>query len=391
MRRALIWLICAVIALMSVLALLLLGSSGEPHLAAALSGAVYRLQPVAIVLIGATVTLKRPGHPIGLLLLGVAAVLASEGFTRSYALYGLGNDSPPLPGAIWAAWLQEWMWLPSFSFLFAILLLFPDGRLVSPRWTAVAWVAVVYAPLIAPLAAFHPGPLIDFPMVDNPLGWAPMGPVVERVFPMPMLLVMQGLLLSAGASVVVRFRRSQGVERQQLKWFAYAICVIVVSFVVSINQALGSWGDLLNNLCLMGLPVSMGIAILRYRLYEIDLIIRRTLVYGGLTTLLALLYWACVVVLQQVLQPLTQGSDLAIVGSTLAVAALFQPLRRRIQEAVDRRFYRHRYDAARTLDDFSSRLREQIDLDSLRSELVAVVGRTVQPAHVSLWLRPQTK
>jgi hypothetical protein len=229
---------------------------------------------------------------------------------------------------------------------------------------------------------------------DNPLGVDWLGPVQGAVYLIaPFLFILPSIV-----AVVLRFRRSRGVERQQMKLLVFGALAFPIGIWLT-NQRMRVPdelkplfpGGLLFGLAVSSVPIAIGLAVLRYRLYEIDLIIRRTLVYGALTALLALAYWAGVLVLQQVLRPLTQGSDLAIVGSTLAVAALFQPLRRRIQEAVDRRFYRRRYDAVRTLEDFSSRLREQIDLDSLQSELVAVVGRTVQPAHASLWLRPQIK
>jgi hypothetical protein len=277
------------------------------------------------------------------------------------------------------------------------VLIFPTGRLLSRNWR---WVAVALAGGLAlhtVLTALAPGNLKMGNYLlpaDNPLGVDWLGPVQGAVYLIaPFLFILPSIV-----AVVLRFRRSRGVERQQMKLLVFGALAFPIGIWLT-NQRMRVPdelkplfpGGLLFGLAVSSVPIAIGLAVLRYRLYEIDLIIRRTLVYGALTALLALAYWAGVLVLQQVLRPLTQGSDLAIVGSTLAVAALFQPLRRRIQEAVDRRFYRRRYDAVRTLEDFSSRLREQIDLDSLQSELVAVVGRTVQPAHTSLWLRPQIK
>jgi hypothetical protein len=188
--------------------------------------------------------------------------------------------------------------------------------------------------------------------------------------------------------VAVRFRRSRGIERLQLKWLAYAGSLLpVVAVVNSGIPIFGSWGLLAAWIAIYAVPIAIGVAVMRYRLYEIDLLIRRTLIYAVLTAGLGAVYWASVVVLQQALRPFTQGSELAVVGSTLAVAALFQPARGKIQQAVDLRFYRRKYDAARTLDAFSSRLREDIDLDNLQSELLAVVNQTMQPAQTSLWLR----
>jgi hypothetical protein len=252
--------------------------------------------------------------------------------------------------------------------------------------------------------SLRPGPLANFAAIDNPLGLSgAAGDFAVGLSELYVRGVLPMLFLLAAASLLVRFRTAAGVERQQLKWVAYAVTFFPIFFVtmlvitrawsaqasdpfaVQLWESLSAW---LFALAVAGLPLSVGIAVLRYRLYEIDLIIRRTLIYGVLTALLAMLYWAGVVILQQVLRPLTQGSELAIVGSTLAVVALFQPLRRWIQGAVDRRFYRRRYDATRTLEDFTSRLREQIDLDSLHGELLAVVGRTFHPTYMWLWLRP---
>jgi hypothetical protein len=206
------------------------------------------------------------------------------------------------------------------------------------------------------------------------------------------------LLLLAASSMFVRLRRATGVERQQIKWFAYAAAVAVSGSIVGHSLFLATdaswllWAGLIpGTVGVLGMPVAMGIAILRYRLYEIDLIINRTLVYGSLTAILATLYFGGIVVLQRLFVALTaQESQLAIVASTLAVAAIFNPLRRRIQALVDRRFYRRKYDAAKTPEAFSVKLRDETDLDALSDDLVGVVKETMQPAHVSLWLRPDT-
>ena len=210
-----------------------------------------------------------------------------------------------------------------------------------------------------------------------------------------MYLALPLLLAVSGAAVIVRFRRSRGDERQQIKWFAYAVAVMVFLFAFWFSLALAGLvrpDALLWTVPPLGLPVAVGIAILKYRLYDIDLVINRTLVYGTLTVTLALVYLGGVVVLQETFRALTgQESQLAIVASTLLIAALFVPLRRRVQSFIDRRFYRRRYDAARTLQDFSGRLRERTDLDDLRAELLGVVRETVQPEHASLWLRPASQ
>jgi hypothetical protein len=204
--------------------------------------------------------------------------------------------------------------------------------------------------------------------------------------------------LISAASLFVRRLRARGVERQQLKWFTYAVAITVSGFILTytISEAVGSvwlrWaGNVITVVGVLGIPISMGIAILRYRLYEIDLLINRTLVYGSLTAMLVGVYVGGIVVLRGLLRTLTgQESQLAIVASTLAVAALFNPLRHRMQAFIDRRFYRSKYDARQTLEAFSAKLRDETDLDALSDDLVGVVRETMQPAHVSLWLRPDT-
>jgi hypothetical protein len=347
--------------------------------------------------IGAVVAARRWENPIGWMLVAMGVLWAISVLVLEYAELALIVQPGMWPGGVAAGWLGSWVYDATLGLLSFVVLIFPTGRLLSRNWR---WVAVALAGGLAlhtVLTALAPGNLKMGNYLlpaDNPLGVDWLGPVQGAVYLIaPFLFILPSIV-----AVVLRFRRSRGVERQQMKLLvfgalAFPIGIWLTNQRVRVPDELKPLfpGGLLFGLAVSSVPIAIGLAVLRYRLYEIDLIIRRTLVYGALTALLALAYWAGVLVLQQVLRPLTQGSDLAIVGSTLAVAALFQPLRRRIQEAVDRRFYRRRYDAVRTLEDFSSRLREQIDLDSLQSELVAVVGRTVQPAHTSLWLRPQIK
>ena len=229
--------------------------------------------------------------------------------------------------------------------------------------------------------AFTPGEFEDLPAV-NPLGLGdPLGTAAEVANGLGFLLLVVGTL-TAIASIVVRFRRSRGIERQQLKWVTVGAALLPLSQVPSGD--LGYAGLLLGALVVAG---AVAVAMLRYRLYDVDVVINRTLVYGALTAMLAAFYLGSVLLLQVLLRPLTEESNLAIAGSTLAVAALFRPARTRIQAVVDRRFYRHRYDAARTLESFGTRLRDQVALDNLSAELRTVVAETMQPAHVSLWLR----
>jgi hypothetical protein len=279
------------------------------------------------------------------------------------------------------------------------LLLFPDGHLVSRRWRPVAWL-VEGASTAAFLAnALDPESPSSLAGISRPLGLGgPAGEAVQALAVVLQLLQVV-LLLAAGLALVVRFRRSRGAERQQIKWVALSgalSAIVTAAFWLSGGwdwaARLGDWEYLVvlpYSLAVVAIPAAIGVAILRYQLYDIDLLINRTLVYGMLTVGLGLLYWGSVIVLQQVLRPLTQGSELAIIGSTLAIAALFQPARSRIQAAVDRRFYRRKYDATQTLAAFSATLRSEVDLDSLSRELLAVVRQTLQPDCASLWLRPR--
>jgi hypothetical protein len=270
------------------------------------------------------------------------------------------------------------------------LLLFPNGRLPSPRWRPVAWLAGLGISGFVVGYALQGGPLGDFPQVVNPYGVdSPIVGVVSAASN----LVVGFSMVAAAVSVIVRALRAGRVERQQIKWLAYGGAVMVGAIFV--GGAVALWSEMIGiaviSLALLGLPVFTGIAIVRYRLYDIDLLINRTLVYGSLTATLVATYFGGIVVLQRVFVVLTgQKSTLAVVASTLLIAALFNPLRRRIQSFIDRRFYRRKYDAAKTLETFSAKLRDETNLEALNNELVGVVRETMQPAHVSLWLRPDT-
>jgi hypothetical protein len=270
--------------------------------------------------------------------------------------------------------------------------LFPDGMLPSPRWRPVAWCAGLGLGGFVVGYAFDAGPLEDFPQVVNPYGID--SPVVSVVGVAGGLVVV-GSMVASAVSVIVRARHAGRVERQQIKWLAYGGAVVVGTSLVA--SAIAIWSVtvtiLIINLALLGLPLFTGIAIVRYRLYDIDIIINRTLVYGTLTATVVAVYFGGVATLQALFRALTgqeQQSQLAIVISTLVIAALFNPLRRRIQAFIDRRFYRKKYNAAKTLEGFSLKLRDETDLKALSDDLVGVVSETMQPAHVSLWLRPNT-
>jgi hypothetical protein len=277
-----------------------------------------------------------------------------------------------------------------FIIVMFLLLLFPNGRLPSPRWRPVLWGALAYIAFFT-FAIWLSPESFDLRLVEyeaNPLGleFESMIILLDIAY-----LTFPLLIVTSGAAVIVRFLRSRGGEREQLKWFAYAVALMIVAFIVWFSFAVMGlvYGSaLMFTIPLVGLPVATGIAILRYRLFDIDVVINRTLVYGSLTAALALVYVGMVVSLQALFRVLAgQESQLAVVFSTLAIAVLFGPLRRRVQDFIDRRFYRNKYDAARTLAAFGSRLRDETELEVLTEDLVGVVQETMLPAHVSLWLR----
>jgi len=343
--------------------------------------------------VGALIASRRAGNVIGWLLLAVGVANAVVGFTAEYGVRGVLLEPGSLPGASTAAWANESIGtgvVPGAMCL--VLLLFPHGRLLSRRWRPVVGLVVLAGTLLVVGTAFDPGRFDQDPFstVSNPFGRGPEHGAFETLANVGWVLLLIAVLASA-LSIVLRFRRAGGEEREQLKWIAAAAALLVALWLVALFAPVGV--NATESLLLLGValfPVSIGIAIFRYRLYEIDRIINRGLVYLAVSALLAGLYFGIVLGLQQIFSGLTRGNDLAIAGSTLAVAALFRPARRRIQALVDRRFYRRRYDAEQTVAAFNARLRDEVDLDDLATDLVAVVRETVQPAHVSLWIRPDS-
>jgi predicted component of type VI protein secretion system len=350
---------------------------------------------LAFPVVGALIASRRPQNPIGWICLADGLFWSLLGLTDYYSRYGMAQPgSIPFSVAITAS-LGQWLWLPPVGLLgIYMILLFPDGKLPSRRWRPLAWLSGTVIVFGGVGFAIDPGPLPGLGGVRNPFGvegapWgAIVGPVVFALLPL--------CILASVLSLVLRFRGSRGEERQQIKWIAFAASLVGLLFlsviVTSLIPSLGYLERVLQTVVALsyaGVPIAVGLAVLRYRLYDIDLLINRTLVYGPLTAMLVLVYVGIVASLQYALRVLTgQESTLAVVASTLAIAALFNPLRRRVQASVDRRFYRRKYDAAKTLAAFNTRLREETDLEALSEDLVEVASATVQPQHVSLWLRP---
>ena len=352
---------------------------------------IFPVVILAFALVGALIGSRLPANPIGWVCLAIGLALMLAAVSGEYDVYALQTNPGSLPGGEYMAWLTNWVWVPAVVLLGTFLvLLFPDGRLPSRRWRALAWLSGGVLILASASEAFSPGRLAEAPHVTNPFGIGSAGAVLEVINTVAFLLLPICFILSA-LSMIVRFRRATGIERQQIKWFATAATLLAAVFSASFVASSGLMEDFVT-LMFAGLPVAIGVAILRHRLYDIDVIINRALVYGSLTATLALVYIGSVVSLQATLRILTgQESTLAIVASTLAIAALFNPLRRRTQSFIDRRFYRSKYDARRTLESFSAKLRDETDLEALDSELVGVVTETMQPAHTSLWLRSTTE
>jgi hypothetical protein len=359
---------------------------------------------VAFSMVGVFIASRRPEHRIGWLFCAIGFLVAVDHFCGEYATYTLLANPDALPAGEAAAWIRSWIWIVSGGLGVFLLLLFPDGRLASRRWRYLAWLNVFVIVLGSILVAFSAGPIDAIPAIRNPLGIHALGMALDQRAADLVNTLQIAVALCATVSPLVRLRRAEPRESQQIKWFAYAALILIFGALLSAlaPEVWDVWWDRWAGLALyiagiVGLPVAVGIAIVRHHLYDIDLIINRTLVYGALTALLALVYFGGVALLQSIgsviLQlhfrvPLGQDKQLATVVATLAIAALFTPLRRKIQGFIDRRFYREKYDARKTVEAFSSRLGKSTDLDALSDDLVRAVRETMHPSHVSLWLRP---
>jgi hypothetical protein len=349
--------------------------------------------PIPFAAVGALIAARRPDHRIGWLLLVGALAISTAQLSWSYVQYGL-DTGKPLPGAAVVGWVGNWIPWPALAAFALLLLLFPEGQPPSPRWQPVAWAMVGWCAVIMVFLAVYPT-LIAAPELANPFGLSgDAGAAMRRLQASPAIpLITIPLFLASAAAPLVRFRRVRGEQRQQLKWFASSVGLLAGVLVLAELQPGWAWARdvtmILPVVAVWGIAAAIGIAILRYRLYAIDRIVNRTLVYGLLTAVLASVYAALVLVLGQLFGGIGgQPPSWVVAGATLAVAALFQPARRRIQAVVDRRFNRRKYDAAKTVETFSARLRNKIDLDALSAELLAVTYQTVQPTSASLWLRP---
>jgi hypothetical protein len=388
------WIALPVTVLLIVARIYLFVLNGEaPGVAEFVVNVLLDLVALGFVTLGVLVVNRRPGNPVGWIIAGVSVTAVASGFLQSYGVYALFTEPGRFPAGETAALLSTLMFIPVlFAAPAMLFLLFPNGNLPGRRWRAVFWLVILTT--CSAMAGNVLNPTLNdapFKRVDNPLVVDPPRALFETLSNIGWPGMTASFLLAAFA-MIMRLRRSRGVERQQLKWIAAAAAVLPLASaagVVSYYLGYEAVGGFLATFSFLPVLFAAGYAVLRYRLYDIDVVINRTLVYGSLTVMLALVYFGGVAGLQRLLAPLTgQDSQLAIVASTLVIAALFNPLRRRTQDFVDRRFYRNKYDAAKTLQAFGARLRDETNLDALGNGLVAVARETVQPAHVSLWLKP---
>jgi hypothetical protein len=345
----------------------------------------------AFMLVGAVIVAHRPGNAVGWIFSAIGLLSSAGVLAMEYAEFAYVTRPGSLPGAALAAWFS-WWWLPILGLIFVFTpLLFPTGRLPSSRWRPVAVTGGLAIAAVTVLGAVQPTLKLqneEF-FIPNPVGLAGAPDPEDGALGAVLLGVLVGCMVASVVSVVLRLRRSSGVERQQLKWFTYAAALMLVANVVTFTVLPeGVASDVLFGLSIALVPIAAGVAILRHRLYDIDRLINRTLVYAALTAVLGTVYAGAVLVLGLVGGVGGELPSWAVAGATLAVATLFQPARRRIQAVVDRRFNRRRYDAARTVEAFSARLRDEVDLDTLSAELLAGVEQTMEPTTMSLWLRP---
>jgi hypothetical protein len=404
-RRPAAWLawsvaaICVVVMVLT-LPVIMLTPSGSQGGNSLLLFALFAVFSVSLPTVGALIVSRHPRNAIGWLFCGTGLIAVIGVFADAYSDYAVAVHGGSLVGAKALAWFASWGGDPTPMLSLALLfLLFPNGTLPSRRWRPVLWAVIVGSALFYVSGAVDPGPLLTQKSLVNPIGIkGALGAVFGLLGTIGLILLLIACLASA-VSLIFRLRRGSAQERQQLKWVAYPAATSAFGFVVSyvasnvfgshLGNAVGYW---IGITAFLTLPVFTAFAVLKYRLYDIDNIINRTLVYGTLTGTLALLYFGGVTLTQALFRTLTGQQELpqlVVVASTLVIAALFNPLRRRIQFFIDRQFYRSKYDARKTLESFSVKLRDETDLEALNEDLVGAVRETMQPAHVSLWLRPE--
>jgi hypothetical protein len=347
---------------------------------------LYALMAPMTAVVGALILWSHPHNRVGWIMLALGFCLGLTMFTQAYAVFGANRMPNPLPGYEWAALVSQFAWALVFLPGILLLLLFPTGNFLSPRWRWVAWCAVIVV-VGGSVPLFFATPVeVAGVSVANPLGALP----TERVLPVAsagfaLILV---LLTISLVGIVLRYQRAQGSERQQIKWLMYAAAVLITAESFGFILPSNTIGALLINLTALGIPIAIGIAILRYHLYDIDIIIRKTLTYSIVVGLLLFIYFGSVILLQRIVAGMIgNNSEIITVISTLIIAALFVPLRNRIQEAIDRRFYRKKYDAQQVLQKFAVTVRDETDLDKLTGELLNVVNETMQPKNTSVWLK----
>jgi hypothetical protein len=348
--------------------------------------------PAVFSVVAALIIARRPGNRVGWLLMLPALTIASP-FRASVASW----TTPPasLTAGMWLLlWLDFWSWIPVIFPVFLIPLHFPTGRPPTRRWSWLNGLALGMWLVFALLVMFleEIGPNSEAWRVPNPIGFIPSS-VVDSWFFALWALGLATLVLSSLASLAVRYRRAQFAERQQIKWLLFASALFalyyIVNLLIGVDDRSTGWGNLLFVISVLALPIAIAIAILRYRLYDIDLLIRRTVVYTILTATLALVYFGSVILLQSIFDTVSgEQSPIIIVASTLFIAALFSPLRRRVQGIIDRRFYRKKYDAEQILAQFAQTARDEVSLEALTTELTHVVEETMHPDSVTFWLKP---
>ncbi|HEU0236712.1 MAG TPA: hypothetical protein VFR14_09765 [Candidatus Limnocylindrales bacterium] len=363
------------------------GAYGEPGPVVAGATTLLGVSLTLTAFVGALIAVRLPRHPLGWLLLTMAALWSIGSLTQGYTLVAHETDDV-LPAGQVAAWANNHVWGPTLAILATVLLLFPSGRPISWAWGRAFAIVLAVSTAIMTVGAFAPGPMPLTLGVQNPLGLDALAPIPREALNTGVLLVVF-LTVFAATSLIVRYRRATAVEQLQLRWVAAATSFVAAVFgLLAVLRPWDAVSDLVFWTSVATLPIAIGVAILRYRLYAIDLIIRRTLVYGTLTAVLGAGYVAAILLLQALLDPVTGGETLAVAAATLVAAAAFQPLRRGLQGLIDRRFYRARYDGARMTAQLATRIGREVDLEVIEADLVDAVVETVQPERVALWQRP---